>query len=111
MPTHFSVIRYVPDPVRGERINIGVVVFDGAGRIWFRFLRDWTRVQAFATADVVGELQRFGREFEGWTAENIRVAATSHHHSIQFTPPAGSLLDGETLLAQSAERFLVEPAG
>jgi Protein of unknown function (DUF3037) len=39
----YRLIRYCPDPVRGERLNIGITLFDGA-RYHFRFLEPITRV-------------------------------------------------------------------
>jgi hypothetical protein len=40
----YRVIRYAPDMARGERINIGVCLFDGS-RYHFRFLDPLTRVR------------------------------------------------------------------
>jgi SOS regulatory protein LexA len=40
----FTLVRYVPDPVKNEFVNIGVVVRD-AGATTVRFTRDWTRVR------------------------------------------------------------------
>lgn len=40
----FTLVRYVPDPVKNEFVNIGVVVKD-AGATTVRFTRDWTRVR------------------------------------------------------------------
>ncbi len=107
MPAYCSVIQYVPDVVRGERINVGVVVF-GDGRTRVRMLADWSRVRAFATADVVDGLLAAGRDIEGMGEAEIRAAARSPTSSVQLTKPAGSLLDADVLLEQSAPRFLVE---
>lgn len=41
----FSLIRYVPDPVRGEFANIGVVLRPAGGPAAVRFTRDWSRVR------------------------------------------------------------------
>ena len=42
----FQLIRYVPDPVKNEFVNIGVLLrpADG-GQSGLRFTRDWARVQ------------------------------------------------------------------
>ena len=40
----FSLIRYVPDVVKGEFVNIGVVLRN-AGGAEVRFTRDWARVR------------------------------------------------------------------
>jgi SOS regulatory protein LexA len=40
----FTLVRYVPDPVKNEFVNIGVVLRD-AGSTLVRFTRDWSRVR------------------------------------------------------------------
>src|ERR1700721_1125583 len=41
----FQLIRYVPDPVRNEFVNIGVLLRASAGeQSVLRFTRDWARV-------------------------------------------------------------------
>ena len=54
VPCEFALIRYVPDPVRGEFANIGVVLRTAgeAGGTTVRFTRDWSRVRCLhADAD------------------------------------------------------------
>ena len=42
----FQLIRYVPDPVKNEFVNIGVVLrASGGGQSALRFTRDWGRVR------------------------------------------------------------------
>lgn len=41
----FSLIRYVPDVVKGEFANIGVVLRADDGQAQVRFTRDWSRVR------------------------------------------------------------------
>ena len=48
----FSLIRYVPDPVKNEFVNIGVLLReaaepgqDGVVRTELRFTQDWKRVR------------------------------------------------------------------
>ena len=56
LPCEFFLIRYVPDPVKGEFTNIGVILREAANpsappRI--RFTRDWARVRCIdADADI-----------------------------------------------------------
>ena len=52
----FMLIRYVPDVVKGEFANIGVVVFEG-GRTHVRFTKDWRTVHALDPAADVATLQ------------------------------------------------------
>ncbi len=55
IPCEFFLIRYVPDPVKGEFTNIGVLLRE-AGRpdgAQLRFTRDWSRVRCMdAEADI-----------------------------------------------------------
>ena len=51
----FFLVRYVPDVVKGEFVNIGVVLreVDRAEEAVVRFTRDWARVRCVdANADV-----------------------------------------------------------
>jgi hypothetical protein len=41
----FSLVRYVPDVVKGEFANIGVVLREAGGPAEVRFTRDWSRVR------------------------------------------------------------------
>jgi hypothetical protein len=41
----FSLIRYVPDPVKNEFVNIGVLLRSEDARAAVRFTRDWSRVR------------------------------------------------------------------
>ena len=57
----FSLIRYVPDVVKGEFANIGVILREEGGRAAVRFTRDWSRVRcmdADADTDLAGERWR-----------------------------------------------------
>ena len=54
LPCEFFLIRYVPDVVKGEFVNIGVLLREAAGeaRTQVRFTRDWARVRCLdADAD------------------------------------------------------------
>ena len=44
-PCRFFLLRYVPDVVKNEFVNIGVVLLPDAGAAELRFTRDWSRVR------------------------------------------------------------------
>jgi Protein of unknown function (DUF3037) len=44
-PCNFFVLRYVPDAVKNEFVNIGLVLLPQAGSAELRFTRDWSRVK------------------------------------------------------------------
>lgn len=129
MPAYYTVVQYVPDPIAGERINVGVIVF-GAGRIQSRFLQNWERVRRFADEDI-----EYVREFADWVdraaahrgsvastaplpgfpvpvkldEETIRAIADEWSNSIQLTVPQPSLEHPDVLLSRVAQAYLREP--
>lgn len=42
----FFLLRYVPDAIKNEFVNIGLVLVPPTGKFELRFARDWSRVQA-----------------------------------------------------------------
>jgi len=106
MPAFYSVIQYVPDAIRGERINVGVVVFD-EHTVKCQPLENWHRVNSFGkgTRFVKAALSDIGK----MNVDQLKETMRSWSHNIQFTEPAGSILDANTLLLESYARFLVEP--
>src|SRR6266700_2867713 len=51
MPTTYTVVQYVPDPIADERLNVGVIAVSG-GRARSRFLTNWRRAERFGNASV-----------------------------------------------------------
>ncbi len=120
MTAHFSVVQYVPDPIADERMNIGVIALGDDG-VRCRFLRDWERVERFGGKDI-GFLKEFAYSVEQTMLDQNRLLpaappldlavlgrmASGWINSIQLTPPRGSVLDGEALLASVVGDFLKE---
>ena len=122
MANYYTVVQYLPDPVNGERINIGVIAFGGGG-IETRFLSNWRRVKSFG-----GDIQ-FLREFatemtqsaspelllpeitqdQRLTQEQLEQMAGRWINSVQFTSPRASLQDLDDLVRHVSKRFLREP--
>jgi hypothetical protein len=122
MPSFYTVVQYVPDPVADERINIGVIAYSGA-TVRSQFLAEWKRVQHFGGEDV-DFLKDFARRFQraisrqtdGFPApggiidsSSLERMIGSWHNSIQFTAPRASLHDSNALLREAVQRFLSEP--
>jgi hypothetical protein len=117
----YSVVQFVPDPIRDERMNFGVVVFDD-DVVRCQFLRDWGRLSTFSQSDV-SFLREFAESMQAaspgqpslladspiWTPDAIREAAGRWMNSIQMTQPRASTLDTEALLPRMSERFLPQP--
>lgn len=98
MPSYYSIVQYVPDPLADERINVGVVAFDD-DRVVSRHLHSWRRVQSF-TGHSVDHLRSIVAEILGddLSPDEVRKAIAEWDESIQFTRPRASLVDPGTLL-------------
>jgi hypothetical protein len=73
LPCEFFLIRYVPDVVKGEFTNIGVLLRE-AGRddsAVVRFTRDWSRVRCMDADADIGLLEGL----EGEIAQRLRMGA------------------------------------
>jgi hypothetical protein len=117
----FSLIRYVPDVVKGEFANIGVVLRQ-AGRseaATVRFTRDWSRVRCLdPNADV--ELLE---SLEAEIAERLRTGVDERVHakpvlalledtlsnSVQVTEMRGTLAESLPAELEQLMRMYVEP--
>ena len=124
MISQYRVISYVPDPVIGERINVGVLVYgDGVTRC--RFVQNWQRVKQFGYGDVAF-LQDFAKEFEDRLSlpnpkkdnhdpdaindDKLGVITRSWMNSIQISDANASTKTVEQLFEDVSTRFIREPA-
>jgi hypothetical protein len=122
MAVKYTIVQYVPDPVKDERVNIGVIAFED-GTVRSRFLRTWARVQTFG-GESVEFLKDFARRVSGWSdttlplpgfetevrleEEGIARIAGRWMNSIQFTEPRASMLSPDEVIDEVAPRFLNE---
>ena len=122
MPSKYSVIRYVPDPLTDERINIGVVAYDDH-RVAVRFVQRWNRVQHFAGRDVAF-LRELARDMQDAVGEERLLAvgggpATLHGSAVeriaskwincvQLSEPRASLAPVDQVLNEMTALFLAE---
>jgi hypothetical protein len=122
MPTFFSIVRYVPDPIAEERVNIGVLVF-GEGRPKMRFLSRWDRVHRFAGSDVsflqdvISDLEVFvaGQtslwdQFVARDFSALQELYGKWRHTVQLSEPRASLKSPSELLAEVETIYLKAPA-
>jgi hypothetical protein len=126
VPCEFFLVRYVPDVVKGEFVNIGVVLrgLEPAAALEplrLRFTRDWTRVRCIdAGADIAllealeDELtRRLGQA--GQTRDAREPAAllplleSSLSNSIQMTEPRAALAENLTTELEQLMTLYVEP--
>jgi hypothetical protein len=125
VPCEFFLVRYVPDVVKGEFVNIGVVLraaersrtTSGPEPARLRFTRDWSRVRCIdANADIalLEELeQEFGHRLghgEGYAPSNwLPLLESSLSNSIQMTEPRAVLAENLTTEMEQLMRLYVEP--
>lgn len=123
MVTRYSIIQYVPDPIAGERINFGVIVFDDE-QIRVQFLDSWKRVNCFGSENI-DFLRDFVSRIKISTTEGLFVPgedvtdrskserlleiSASWKNMIQITPPRKFLGEIESVLDEVAAIFLKEP--
>ena len=70
----FFLIRYVPDVVKGEFTNIGVVLREAGrrdGAAVVRFTRDWSRVRCMDADADVGLLESLEGEIADAAADGV----------------------------------------
>lgn len=115
MASFFTVIRYVPDPLADERMNIGVMVF-GPSETLVKFVDRWDRVRGFGGEDV-SFLRQFAEMVNDrqlpliqsprqWTAEVLEAALGQWSNSIQFSEPKASTKPASELLPDVARKYL-----
>ncbi len=125
--SYYSVVQYVPDPLRGERMNIGVVAADAAGKVARarfpgRNSRVWSRAKQFGREDLdflrgfvesvdeqlSSKPSLFARSRE-WSPDDLARLTANWQNSIQFSQPKASTLSVEDLVVQVYERLVREP--
>ena len=117
----FSLIRYVPDVVKGEFANIGVVLRQ-AGRdetAIVRFTRDWSRVRCMdpdADVDLLESLEseiglrlQAGVELKVNAKPMLETLEDSLSNSIQLTEMKGTLAESFPAELEQLLRMYVEP--
>jgi DUF3037 family protein len=99
----FFLLRYVPDAVKDEFVNIGVVMVEpganGAGFADVRFTRDWRRVRCLDAQADVEMLEALERDIRGHLGEArdrellLRKLEDSFSNVVQLSPTRGCLAD------------------
>jgi hypothetical protein len=119
IPCEFFLIRYVPDVVKGEFTNIGVVLREvGSSAVpRLRFTRDWSRVRCNHTDADINMLEALEsemtdllqREADGAKTKPIlTVLADSLSNSIQISEPRACLAENLTVELIQLMRLHVE---
>jgi hypothetical protein len=120
LPCEFFLIRYVPDVVKGEFVNIGVLLREAAGeaRTEVRFTRDWARVRCLdADADTALleglEAEIASRLRTGVSPRDPKevfdVLNDSLSNSVQMSEPRATLAENLPTEMELLLRLYVEP--
>lgn len=118
LPCEFFLVRYAPDPVKNEFVNIGVLLRplspDGAPEL--RLTRDWSRVRCIdpdADTEMLESLEtEMRRRLAGHDADLkplMMVIEDSFSHMLQLTEPRGCLVENLAAGMEEMMRLYVEP--
>lgn len=117
----FSLVRYVPDPVKNEFVNIGVLLREAASSPalqapLIRFTRDWARVRCVdPDADIAMleamevEMRRRLPEQGSDTVPLMRTMEDSFSHQLQITEPKACLAENTAAEMDRLMQLYVEP--
>jgi hypothetical protein len=124
IPCEFFLVRYVPDVVKGEFVNIGVLLREASaepGRApaaLLRFTRDWSRVRCLDANADIGLLEGLEQEVArrlgaGVSPQEPRsvlaVLEDSLSNCLQMTDARASLAENTTAELDQLMRMYVEP--
>jgi len=119
IPCEFSLIRYVPDVVKGEFVNVGVLLRDvsnGGALTAVRFTRDWTRVRCMDAGADLGLLESLEAEIAARLADPASVSrpildvlADSFSNSVQVSEPRATLAESVAAELDQLMQLYVEP--
>jgi hypothetical protein len=113
----FFLVRYVPDPVKNEFVNIGVVLREAAegGAAAVRFTKDWARVRCADPDADIAMLEALEAEMRQRLGEQetngkplMQVIEDSFSNLIQVTEAKGCLAENMAAEMDALMRLYVE---
>ena len=114
----FSLVRYVPDPVKNEFVNIGVLLREAAHPegAAVRFTKDWGRVRCVDPDADIGMLEALEAEMRQRLQETgtetvplLKTIEDSFSHQIQLTELKGCLAENVAAEMEQLMQLYVEP--
>jgi hypothetical protein len=121
MQCEFSLVRYVPDVVKGEFANIGVVLREAGdnGAATVRFTRDWSRVRCIDPDADLGLLESLESEIGQRLLGGVQATVNAKpiletlqdtlSNSVQLTEMRGTLAENLPAEMEQLLRMYVEP--
>jgi hypothetical protein len=114
-PFEFFVVRYVPDTVKNEFVNIGILLRE-AGRpesTVVRFTKDWARVRCIDPDADVALLEALETEVRRRLGEDgtpmMKTLEDSFSNQLQITAPKACLAESVPAEIEQLMRLYVEP--
>jgi hypothetical protein len=111
----FQLLRYVPDAVRNEYVNIGVILREqGSAHAEVRFTHDWRRVRCLHPDADIEQLEgmesELRRNLEGAAgAKLMKILEEGLSTSVQMTAPKGHLAESLPAGMEELMGLYVEP--
>lgn len=115
MATHYSIIRFVPDAVANESINIGVIAI-ADNVIKTAFIKSWSRARALGgkkadylreiVKDISARQELLFTDGEMWSENAIREYLSKWRHMIECTELRGSVKSIDSLLPELVSLYL-----
>ncbi len=117
-PYSFYIIRYVPDVIREEFINIGILVFDQSvtRASLIKLTEDWTRLRHLAQDIDVEVLQALGEDLTRRLAEDpesesfINLMKDSFSGNLQISSERSRAAESMNVLADQLMELYVLPS-
>lgn len=127
MPNWLSIIRFVPDPGRGEFINVGAIAGSDETEDWeVQTVSNWKRAKWLDERDVMGAVMDFISvlqarvDTEGtlpaegfrdrFTLENLKSLSMEMRNVVQLTPPVPVLVQSAAEAIELAfEEMILDP--
>jgi len=111
---NFFLLRYVPDTVKNEYVNIGLVLLPAAGRPEVRFTRDWSRVRCLDAEADLELLESLETELRGQLLQTndrdflLRKIQDSFSNALQPSEFKACLAESPAVEADTLARLYLE---
>ena len=118
LPCEFLLVRYVPDPVKNEFVNIGVMLREAARpeAPLLRFTKDWARVRCIDPDADVDMLEAMETEMRRRLTDPVadapplmKTIEDSFSHQLQITEPKACLAENLSAEMDQLMHLYVEP--
>lgn len=114
----FQLVRYVPDPVRNEFVNIGVLMRDEGGQLSLQFTRDWRRIRCLDPGADTSQLENVETELRRRLTDDLtrpeterkftRILDESLSLNLQITEPKAYLAESLPAGMEELMRLYIE---